>query len=103
MGWGGIGVENGGDGTSSPVRTSVKMGEAALALASVPVCCLTGVPGAILDLLPCTAHQNFSSCCRSLCALLSIPLFLPKVGFHISHMIGAHEGAHYRGLVYVGR
>lgn len=34
----------------SPVRTSMKMGEAATALASVPFCCFTVMPGAFLYL-----------------------------------------------------
>lgn len=42
-------------GVPLPVRASVKSGEVATILASVPFCCLTSVLGAILDQMLCVA------------------------------------------------
>lgn len=55
--------------------------EAATVLTLVPFCCLTGVPGAILDLTPCTADQDSVAQC-------SPPhIFLHKVVFHMPHTL----------------
>ena len=45
---------------------SCEYSEAATVLPVVPFCCLIGVLGAILDLMPCIADQDSSRSCRSL-------------------------------------
>lgn len=65
------------------MRTSLKMEEAATALASVPLCSATGVPVASLDLMAYTADQDFSSNLTSLSCLAHHATFLlHKVDFY---------------------
>jgi hypothetical protein len=75
-------------GASSPVSTSMNMGETTTALASVPVSCITRVRGAILRLMPRATDQDSSRGCKSLWYSLSIPLF-PSWGWppHSTHFI----------------
>jgi hypothetical protein len=42
------------------ILSSVRMGDAHIALAWVPFCCLTGLKGASLDLMPSRADQDSS-------------------------------------------
>ena len=54
----------------------MKMGEEGTALALVPFCCLTGVPGAILDLMLCVWRiRSLQGVAGAHGTSFSIPLF----------------------------
>lgn len=72
----------------SPVRTSVKMGKQP-SPCLVPLCFLSGVPGAILDIIPWMADQDSLEASQGPVEPRSPSyFFLHKVNFHIPHKAG---------------
>ena len=60
--------------------------EEATILASVPFCSLTGVPGAILDLMLCTADQDAEESQEPVVPRSPSHSFLYKADLHIPHI-----------------